>query len=189
LFATCGQVLKKLHLQARYVIDSFPVAVCQNVRIPRCKLLTDKVYRGVRPASGSGFTGLKRRSSPPARACRSSFTSTPAARPTSPLRAMAVELPAGSIRYTDNAYTDYALEDLFAEATGGQQVTARQKNSKRPHSPVQNFLLQHFRKGIETAFSKLTACFPKHIHAVTAAGFVLKLALFIFVHTLDKAGC
>jgi hypothetical protein len=49
-------------------------------------------------------------------------------------------------------------------------------------------LIQHFRKGIETAFSQLTARFPKHIHAVTAAGFVLKLVLFIFVHTLDQAG-
>ena len=38
LFATCGQVLKELHTEARYVIDSFPVAVCQNVRIPRCRL-------------------------------------------------------------------------------------------------------------------------------------------------------
>ena len=42
LFATCGQVLKDLHTEARYVIDSFPVAVCQNIRIPRCKLLTSK---------------------------------------------------------------------------------------------------------------------------------------------------
>ena len=47
---------------------------------------------------------------------------------------------------------------------------------------------QYFRKGIETAFSQLTARFSKHIHAVTAAGFVLKQALFIFVHTLDQAG-
>jgi len=49
-------------------------------------------------------------------------------------------------------------------------------------------LIQYFRKGIETTFSQLTARFPKHIHAVTAAGFVLKLALFVFVHTLDQAG-
>jgi len=50
---------------------------------------------------------------------------------------MAVDLPDGSTLYTDKAYTDYALEDLFAEATGGQQLTARQKNGKRPHLPAQ----------------------------------------------------
>ena len=104
------------------------------------------------------------------------------------LRAMSMDLPDGSILYADNAYTDYALEDLFAQATGGQHLVARQARSTRPHSPAQRFLIQHYRKGIETTFSQLTARFPKHIHAVTAAGFVLKLALFVFVHTLDQGG-
>ena len=101
---------------------------------------------------------------------------------------MAVDLPEGSVLYTDAGYTDYTLEDVFAEATDSQQQTARKANSKRPHSPAQRFLIQYFRKGIETTFSQLTARFPKQIHAVTAAGFVLKLALFIFVHTLDQGG-
>lgn len=46
LFATCGHVLKERHTEARYVIDSFLVAVRQHIRIPRCKLLIGKVYRG-----------------------------------------------------------------------------------------------------------------------------------------------
>jgi hypothetical protein len=33
---------------------------------------------------------------------------------------MAVDLPDGSILYADNACTYYALEDGFAQATGGQ---------------------------------------------------------------------
>jgi hypothetical protein len=40
---------------------------------------------------------------------------------------------------------------------------------------------------VETVFSQLTSLFPKHIHAVTLAGFLLKLALFIFAFTLAKA--
>jgi len=32
LFATVGNVLKQLHDEARYVLDSFPVAVCHNMR-------------------------------------------------------------------------------------------------------------------------------------------------------------
>lgn len=76
------------------------------------------------------------------------------------LLAMAVDLPEDSLLYTDNAYTDYVLEDLFAEDAGGQQFTTRNANSKRPHSPVQRFLLQHFRKGVETTFSQFTALFP-----------------------------
>lgn len=61
---------------------------------------------------------------------------------------MAVGLPEGSVHDTGNAHTDYALEDVFAKATGGRQHTARKANSTRPHTPAQRFLIQHFRKGI-----------------------------------------
>jgi len=189
LFATCGQVLKELHTEARYVIDSFPVAVCHNIRLPRCKLLTGKAYRGRSASKRQWFYGFKVQVITTSDGLPVEFyVHAGSEADITGLRAMAVDLPDGSVLYTDNAYTDYALEDLFAEATGGQQFTARKTNSKRPHSPAQRLLIQHFRKGIETTFSQLTARFPKHIHAVTAAGFVLKLVLFIFVHTLDQAG-
>ncbi|AMR25574.1 hypothetical protein A0257_23090 (plasmid) [Hymenobacter psoromatis] len=32
LFATFGDILKQLHTEARYVLDSFPVAVCHKMR-------------------------------------------------------------------------------------------------------------------------------------------------------------
>ncbi|HEX8504546.1 MAG TPA: IS982 family transposase [Hymenobacter sp.] len=189
LFATCGHVLKELHTEARYVIDSFPVAVCQNVRIPRCKLLTGNAYRGRSASKRQWFYGFKVQVIATSDGLPVEFyVHAGGEADLTGLRAMAVDLPEGSVLYTDAAYTDYAPEDVFAEATGGRQQTARRGNSKRPHSPAQRFLVQHFRKGIETTFSQLTARFPKHIHAVTAAGFVLKLALFIFVHTLDQGG-
>ncbi|RZK12181.1 MAG: IS982 family transposase, partial [Hymenobacter sp.] len=46
LFATCGHVRKQLNTEARYILDSFPVAVCHNTRMPHCKLLTGKAYHG-----------------------------------------------------------------------------------------------------------------------------------------------
>ncbi len=90
--------------------------------------------------------------------------------------------------YTDASYTDYVAEDIVNEASGSQQQTARRKNSKRPHHPAQALRLPYFRKGIETCLSQLTARFPKQIHAITAAGFALKITLFIFAHTLSQAG-
>ena len=81
--------------------------------------------------------------------------------------------------------THYAAEDVFEEATGCRQQTARKKNSRRPREPHETFLLQHFHRTIKTNFSQLTARFPKQIHATTAAGFVLKRVLFIFAHFLD----
>ena len=79
-------------------------------------------------------------------------------------------------------------EDVAEEATSCRQQTARKKNSRWPHELHEIFLLQHFRRTIETSFSQLTARFLKQIHATTAAGFVLKPVLFIFAHSLDQAG-
>ncbi|NML65167.1 hypothetical protein HHL22_08115 [Hymenobacter sp. RP-2-7] len=58
LFALVGDWLKHLHTEARYVLDSFPVAVCHNTRIPRCKLLTGKAYHGRCASKCSWFYGL-----------------------------------------------------------------------------------------------------------------------------------
>jgi hypothetical protein len=44
IFRVLGASLQELNTSAGYVIDSFPVAVCRNCRIPRCRLLTGKAY-------------------------------------------------------------------------------------------------------------------------------------------------
>ena len=44
LFAAFGHALKQMHTEARYVIGSFPVAVCHNTRIPPCKLLMGRAF-------------------------------------------------------------------------------------------------------------------------------------------------
>ena len=189
LFATLGELLKHLHTEARYVLDSFPVAVCHNTRIARCKLLTGKAYHGRCASKRSWFYGLKVQVVATSDGIPVEFTIHAGAESEQVgRRGLALDLPAGSVLYTDAGYTDYVAEDLFNEASGSQQQSARRKDSKRPHHPAQSFLIQYFRKGIETTFSRLTARFPKQIHAVTAEGFALKIALFIFAHTLHQAG-
>lgn len=189
LFATVGELLKHRHTEARYVLDSFPVAVCHNTRIPRCKLLTGKAYHGRCASKRSWFYGLKVQVVATSDGIPVEFyIHAGAESEQTGRRGLPLDLPVGSVLYTDAGYTDYLAEDLFNEASGSQQQTARRKNSKRPYHPAQTFLLHYFRKGIETCFSQLTARFPKQIHAVTAAGFALKIALFIFAHTLHQAG-
>lgn len=189
LFATVGDLLKHLHDEARYVLDSFPVAVCHNTRIPRCKLLTGKAYHGRCASKRSWFYGLKVQVVATSDGIPVEFhIHAGAESEQTGRRGLPLDLPEGSVLYTDAGYTDYGAEDVFNEASGSQQVTARRKNSARPLHPAQVFLLQYFRKGIETCFSQLTARFPKQIHAVTAAGFALKIALFVFAHTLHQAG-
>lgn len=189
LFALVGDWLKHRHAEARYVLDSFPVAVCHNTRISRCKLLTGKAYHGRCASKRSWFYGLKVQVVATSDGIPVEFyIHAGAESEQTGRRGLALDLPAGSVLYTDAGYTDYVAEDLCNEASGSQQKTARRKDSKRPHHPAQTFLIQYFRKRIETCFSQLTARFPKQIHAVTAAGFALKIALFIFAHALDQVG-
>lgn len=42
-------------------------------------------------------------------------------------------------------------------------------------------------KHAETAFSQITATFPRHVHAVSFRGFRLKVSLFVIAFALDKA--
>ena len=189
LFSLVGDWLKQRHTEGRYVLDSFPVAVCHNTRIPRCKLLTGKAYHGRCASKRSWFYGLQVQVVATSDGVPVEFhIHAGAESEQTGRRGLTLDLPAGSVLYTDAGYTDYLAEDLFHEASGSQQQTARRQNSKRPHHPAQSFLIQYFRKGIETCFSQLTARFPKQIHAVTAAGFALKIALFIFAHVLDQVG-
>ena len=46
LFDLLGCTWKQLNTESIYGIDSFPVAVCDNYRIPRAKLYQNKQYRG-----------------------------------------------------------------------------------------------------------------------------------------------
>lgn len=88
------------------------------------------------------------------------------------------DLPGGSLLTGDKAYNDYAFEDLLAEV---QLVLLplRKKNSKRAISAWITYLLACYRKIIETTGSLLERFLPKHIHAVSARGFALKLAIFV----------
>jgi hypothetical protein len=46
LFELLGYGWKYLNTESVYIIDSFPVAVCDNYRIPRAKLYQHEKYRG-----------------------------------------------------------------------------------------------------------------------------------------------
>lgn len=189
LFATFGQALQALPTEARYVIDSFPVAVCQNTRTNRSKLLGPEACRGRNARKRRWFYGFQVQIVATADGVPVDFyVHADADADLSGLRHRAPDLPAGGVRYPGAGYTDHGWEGLFADATGHRRQTARKGNSTRPQAPHETFLPQHFRKTIETAFRQLTARFPKQIHAVTAQGVVLKIVLFIFVHSLDQVG-
>jgi len=46
IFHQLGLTLKELNRESRHALDSFPIAVCDNIRIPRCRLTQEADYRG-----------------------------------------------------------------------------------------------------------------------------------------------
>ncbi len=187
LFPALSDTLKQLNTSCCYLIDSFPVAVCDNIRIGRCRLLQDERYRGKNVSKRRYFYGFKVQVITTADGLpvqfyihAGSFADITA------LQAMPVDLPQQSQLYADSAYTSYELEDLFFECDQVQLLVCRKSNATRKDEPCQAFLKNHYRKRIETTFSGITNFFPKKIHAVTPQGFMLKIILFIFAYTLNQ---
>ena len=58
-FDFLGQLWETLDTEGVYVIDSFPVAACDNIRIRRAKLYQDETYRGYQAGKRRYFYGLK----------------------------------------------------------------------------------------------------------------------------------
>lgn len=183
-----GQMWMQVHEDSQYLLDSFPVAVCDNIRIRHCHLLQGEDYRGYIASKKRYFYGI-----------RIHLISTPegipvewiflpgAAHDTRGLHTLPLNLPPGSELYTDKGYTDYVCEDNLAEADEIALMSIRKHNSHRPDSPCLAYIKQTTRHYIETVFSQITLRFPKVIHAVTFEGFLLKVSSFIWVYSLEKA--
>ena len=100
------------------------------------------------------------------------------------LRKMNLELPPESSLYGDSAYTEYELEKPFRETELVDLKISRKANSLKPDKPWQAFLKTAMRKKVETSISEIVELTPQFIHAVTAAGFLIKLLLLIMAYQL-----
>lgn len=182
-----GQTLKELNVESRYLIDSFPVAICKNVRIPCSKLLQGEAYRGYNASKKQYFYGFKVQVVTTEAGIPVDYYITAGSfHDNTALQSMQLTLPAGSELYADSAYTNYELEDLYEECEHIRLLVERKSNSRRPDSAALSFIKRYYRKRIETSFSEITAHFPSKIHAVTPQGFLLKIVLFLFAFTLNK---
>ena len=121
LFALLAQAFKKRNNPNQtYAVDSLPVAVCDNIRIRRCRLYPleehGEAFRGYISSKRRYFYGL-----------RVHLVVTGAGEPVefslaagseadvSVFKDLELDLPEGSIIHADKAYTDYDYEDLLEE--------------------------------------------------------------------------
>lgn len=188
LFRLLGETWKELNEHSIYVLDSFPIAACDNYRIPRSKLYRGEVWRGHQASKKRYFYGLKVHIMVTEHGQPVEFFLTPGSySDTSAYGWYDFDLPLNAWLTADKAYTDYVVEDVINEA-GLRMRPLRKKNSTRPFEPWIFYLQSTYRKIVETAGSLVERLLPKHIHAVTAQGFELKVGLFVLASSINALG-
>lgn len=188
IFHQLGMALKMINISSEYIIDSFPIPICDNIRINRCKLVNSEDFRGYIPSKRRYFYGIRVHIVATSEGVPVEYVFLPGgAHDINGLYALDLELPPKSSVYADSAYTDYSIEDALDDCDGINLDPIRKKNSLRYDEPSIHLYKKLARKLIETVFSQIVSWFPKWIHAVTLKGFLLKVSLFILAFTIDKA--
>jgi hypothetical protein len=188
LVEVLAEVWKDLSQDLSYIIDSFPIPVCDNIRIRRSKLYQGESYRGYIASKRRYFYGLRIHLMVTAQGRPVEFFLAPAAMAdVRALKLFRFDLPEGSTVHADKAYTDYLQEDLLHQAAEIDLLPCRKKNSKRAVPPFVAYLQEYARKRVETVGSLISRLLPKSIHAVTRAGFELKIALFVLAVSFSCA--
>ena len=187
LFELLGNIWKTLNTATVYVIDSLPIAVCDNIRMRRSKIYHKEDFRGYQASKQRYFYGLKihlmvTQDGHPVEC----FLTPGGFGDVDALKYYAYELPNGAIIYADKAYNDYDIEDLLQAVDHIHLIPMRKKNSKRALAPSVTFVQSYHRKRVETAGSLIEQLLPKSIHAVTSQGFELKVALFVIASSLNS---
>lgn len=188
LFLLLAQHFQRANSQGYYVIDSFPVAVCDNIRIRRCKIYQEEAYRGYTASKKRYFYGLKIHLCVTASGQPVEFFLTPGSvADVQALDDFALAVAANSTLYADKAYNDYDFEDRLKDQSEIDLQPLRKQNAKRQFSGCVHYLQQKRRKIVETSGSLINRLLPKSIHAVTARGFELKVALFVIAFAFNCA--
>ena len=185
LFSLLSISWKEANQGQIYNVDTFPIPVCDNIRINRCRLYQEERYRGYKAGKRRYFYGLKLHLLITQTGEPVEFFLTPGSTSdVSGLFGFDFDLPEGATIIADKAYNIYWFEDMLQEA-GIRLLPIRKKNSKRPHEPWERGLQWLCRQQVETSGSLIDRKLPKSIHAVTTEGFELKVVLFVLAFSLS----
>ena len=187
LFIQVGSYLKDMSCEMHYILDSFPVSICDTMRIERSRIVKGKKWRGYTASMRRYFYGVKVQLLTTGSGIPIAFHFTPGKQAdVKALDKLVNNLPPESSVYADSAYTDYKREDnLFNNALVKLKIQ-RKSNSKRKDTNQQIIEKLTMRKRIETTISDIKKLFPRTIHAVTLNGFLIKLILFVFALQINK---
>lgn len=188
VFLSVGETIKQFNTKMEYVMDSFPIAVCHNIRIAGNRILPrDEQYRGKCVSKCQYFYGFRVQVIATVDGVPVEFAIVPGSwHDSKGMHTLSMNLPEGSRNISDSAYTDYEFEDLLKEAENIWHDTERKSNSKRTEPAYRKYYKSRIRKQIESLFAQITSMIPRKIHATTIKGFLLKVKLFIWSFSFKK---
>ena len=188
VFQSLGNTIKNFNTQMEYVMDSFPVKVCHNIRISGNRILPlDEDYRGKCVSKREYFYGFKVHVIATVDGVPVEFAIVPGSwNDSHGMHALEMNLPKGSRNINDSGYTNYEFEDMIKEYDDIWHDTVRKSNSKRIEPAYRTYYKNYWRKIIENVFSQMTAWIPTRIHATSIKGFLLKVKFFIYAFTFNK---
>ena len=168
-----------------YIVDSFPVAVCRNIRIGRCKILQGEAFRGYCASKKEYFYGFKVSVITNLAGIPYKMIIAPGSEHDLPaIKVLDPQiLPEGSTLYGDAAYNDYEYED-YLEKRNIRFAVDRKLNTKRPYRLEDYVNLRAHRKTVEMTFNAITREMARKIHAVLSKGIELKILGFVIATTI-----
>ncbi len=186
IFQLLGEHWKEASDEDIYIVDTYPIAVCDNIRIPRSKIYKEEEYRGYKASKRRYFYGLKIHIMVTKDGYPVEFFLTPGSfDDTRGLDSFHFDIPVGSMILGDKAYNLYRVEDDLDEL-GIKLRPARKKNLKRQETGWFRYLQNLHRKIVETYGSMIERLLPKSIHATNARGFEIKVVLFILAASINS---
>lgn len=177
-------IFRKSSESSEFAIDSFPIPVCKNVRISRCRIYSGKEYHGYNSSKKEYFYGLKVHVLTDISGIPVEFYIEPASfHDVRIFQKFTFNLKKDSVIYADAAYNHYEFEKFLQKERSIFLAVKRKTNAK--NAPLQKILYDgKKRKIIETTFSCMLQNTLRNIHAITRKTLELKLSLIIIAHAL-----
>jgi hypothetical protein len=184
-----AQIHQRANPERLHIVDTFPLPVCRNIRIKRCRIYRDEAFRGYCASKKEYYFGLKvcvivtEAGAPVELLLNPASTADVVA-----LRSMDLdlpeEIPEESTLIGDTGFLDRELESALREEAGINWIVPRRKNMKDQLDGCLQYICNFHRKRVENTFSLLAERLARSVHAVTKRGFELKAFLTVLAFAI-----
>lgn len=166
---------------AAYIVDTMPLPVCRKVRADDCrKIPQTEGYIGWSASKQSWFCGWRLHWLCNQEGFPIAFDIVPAVwHELTTLQLLAADLPSESLIYGDGAYVSHDHRALLL-ASGIRLIARSHPGMINQNTALQRRQLRRYGNVIETAHSLLEKMGVQRLHAVTQAGFGIKVYASIF---------